>query len=218
MARTPGRYRPPMGSRDSAEAAFKSATTKPPEEPARRHRRSRVRPSLCRCASRATCWIISRRRRPGWQDRNHRGAAQGGGCLRSVVPATGCARTRQRRFRPARTSSLVSGFVSGVRNTDCRNASVSASVAPPGGACDDDERPGLESSCSIPEWKQRSPARVGLSSDLLPGDFTATDGARCRPRRRGVAICCGAGRRCAGAGLRNMVPQRGSNSRPPHYE
>jgi uncharacterized protein (DUF4415 family) len=34
MARTPGRYRPPMGSRDSAEAAFKSATTKPPEEPA----------------------------------------------------------------------------------------------------------------------------------------------------------------------------------------
>ena len=34
MARTPGRYRPPMGSRNSAEAAFKSATTKPPEEPA----------------------------------------------------------------------------------------------------------------------------------------------------------------------------------------
>jgi uncharacterized protein (DUF4415 family) len=34
MTRTPSRTRPPMGSRDAAEAAFKSATTKPPEEPA----------------------------------------------------------------------------------------------------------------------------------------------------------------------------------------
>jgi uncharacterized protein (DUF4415 family) len=34
MARTPTRHRPPMGSRDAAEVAFKSATTKPPDEPA----------------------------------------------------------------------------------------------------------------------------------------------------------------------------------------
>ncbi|HEX8664495.1 MAG TPA: BrnA antitoxin family protein [Beijerinckiaceae bacterium] len=33
MSRPPTRNRPPMGSRESAEAAFKSATTKPPEEP-----------------------------------------------------------------------------------------------------------------------------------------------------------------------------------------
>lgn len=30
----PTRYRPPVASRDAAEAAFKSATTKPVEEPA----------------------------------------------------------------------------------------------------------------------------------------------------------------------------------------
>jgi uncharacterized protein (DUF4415 family) len=33
MARTPSRNRPPMGSRDAAEAAFTSATTAPPEAP-----------------------------------------------------------------------------------------------------------------------------------------------------------------------------------------
>jgi uncharacterized protein (DUF4415 family) len=32
MARTPSRIRPPMGSRDAAEDAFKSATTRPPRE------------------------------------------------------------------------------------------------------------------------------------------------------------------------------------------
>ena len=36
MARTPSRNRPPMGSRDAAEAAFKSATTPPQEAPAPR--------------------------------------------------------------------------------------------------------------------------------------------------------------------------------------
>ncbi|HVL70587.1 MAG TPA: BrnA antitoxin family protein [Beijerinckiaceae bacterium] len=32
--RPPRRGHPPVGSRDAAEAAFKSATTKPPEKPA----------------------------------------------------------------------------------------------------------------------------------------------------------------------------------------
>jgi len=31
---TPSKARAPMGTRDAAEAAFKSATTKPPEQPA----------------------------------------------------------------------------------------------------------------------------------------------------------------------------------------
>src|SRR5215213_11760797 len=52
MARTPGRYRPPMGSRDSAEAAFKSATTKPPEEPSRRTGPAGRTGSSRRCARR----------------------------------------------------------------------------------------------------------------------------------------------------------------------
>jgi uncharacterized protein (DUF4415 family) len=34
MTRPPSRSRPPIGTRDAAEAAFKSATTKPPEAPA----------------------------------------------------------------------------------------------------------------------------------------------------------------------------------------
>jgi hypothetical protein len=59
MARTPTRHRPPMGSRDAAEVAFKSATTRTSRP--RKRRPCRARRSSCPCASRATCSTTSRR-------------------------------------------------------------------------------------------------------------------------------------------------------------
>jgi hypothetical protein len=101
MARTPGRYRPPMGSRDSAEAAFKSATTKPPEEPSRRTGPAGRTGSSRRCARRRA--------------------------FEALRPAVG--------FRENGSAAVQAGpdvlfgerLLSGVRNTDWRKASVSAS-------------------------------------------------------------------------------------------
>ena len=69
MARTPGRYRPPMGSRDSAEAAFRSATTKPPEEPAPKAPSIPVPTELVSLRIRRDVLDHFQEDGPGWQDR-----------------------------------------------------------------------------------------------------------------------------------------------------
>lgn len=69
MTRPPTRNRPPIGSRDSAEAAFKSATTKPLDEPAPKPRSLPGPTELVSIRIPREILDHFQEDGPGWQDR-----------------------------------------------------------------------------------------------------------------------------------------------------
>src|SRR5215208_4818866 len=171
MARTPGRYRPPMGSRDSAEAAFKSATTKPPEEPAPKAPSIPGPTELVSLRIPRDVLDYSRRTGPAGRTGSSRRCARRR-AFEALRPAVG--------FRENGSAAVQAGpdVLFGerlrVRRPEDRLAEgqrFGVRLRRPATLGDDDERLGL-SLHAVSLDGARSPARVGLSSDLLPGDFT----------------------------------------------